>query len=98
MNKNILVLLVSLFFLSACGSDNVKDEEYQFAGGLKLLDIPPDLTNPNKNLVMEIPRASLRACEILIEADREFKLDKARKEALQAGLEKAAKEQQKTEE
>ena len=94
MNKRIFVLLVSLFTLSACGSDNVKDEEYQFAGGLKLLDVPPNLTNPDKNLVMEIPRASLRACEILIEADREFKIDKAKKDALKAALEKVAKEQQ----
>lgn len=93
MNKKLLVLFASLFLLSACGSDNVKDEEYQFAGGLQLLDIPPNLTSPDKNLVMEIPRASLRACEKLIEADREFKIDKAKKEALKAALEKAAKEQ-----
>jgi len=93
MNQRLLVLLVSLFLLSACGSDNVKDEEYQFAGGLKLLDVPPNLTSPDKNLVMEIPTPSLRACEVLIEADREFKIDKVKKDALKAALEKAAKEQ-----
>lgn len=88
MNRNLVLLISSLLLLSGCGSsEKVKDEEYQFAGGLKLLDVPPDLTRPDKNLVMEIPKPSLKACQILMEADRKFKLEKAKKEA----EEKAAK-------
>lgn len=80
MIKSILVLLSALFVLSACGgSDAVKDEEYHLADGLKLLDLPPNLTRPNKNLVMEIPKPSLIACEKLMEADRKFKSKKAAK-------------------
>lgn len=82
MKKMIVLMTFSLFFLSACGSsEKVKEEEYQFADGLQLLDIPPNLTNPDKNLVMEIPKPSLKACEMLMEADKKFKIEKARKEA-----------------
>ena len=82
MKKMIVVTAFSLFFLSACGSsEKVKDEEYQFADGLQLLDIPPNLTKPDKNLVMEIPTPSLKACEMLMEADKKFKIEKAKKEA-----------------
>lgn len=78
MNKSILVLLSSLFVLTACGgSDKVKTEEYQFADGLQLLDLPPNLTSPNKNLVMEIPKPSLVACEKLMQADSKFQAEKA---------------------
>lgn len=81
MNKRFLLLLLSFLFLTACGgSDQVRTEEYQFADGLQLLDIPPSLTQPNKNLVMEIPPASLKACEILMEADRKFQIEKAQKD------------------
>lgn len=82
MNKSILVLLSSLFVLTACGgSDKVKTEEYQFADGLQLLDLPPNLTSPNKNLVMEIPKPSLVACEKLMEADSKFQAEKVKKAA-----------------
>ncbi len=82
MNKSILVLLSSLFVLTACGgSDKVKTEEYQFADGLQLLDLPPNLTSPNKNLIMEIPKPSLVACEKLMEADGKFQAEKAKKAA-----------------
>ncbi|MDH5392844.1 MAG: hypothetical protein OEY11_06615 [Gammaproteobacteria bacterium] len=78
MNKSILLLLSSAFVVTACGgSDKVKTEEYQFADGLRLLEVPPNLTTPEKNLVMEIPLPSLKACEILMEADRKFKAEKA---------------------
>jgi len=87
MNKSILLLIASLFVMTGCGSDKVKTEEYQFADGIKLLDLPPNLTSPDKNLVMEIPMPSLRACEILMEADKKFKIEKKKKEA----KEKAAK-------
>jgi len=91
MNKSILLLISSLFFVTACGSsDKVKTEEYQFADGIKLLDLPPNLTSPDKNLVMEIPQPSLKACELLMEADRKFKVEKKKKEA-----EKALKEKEK---
>jgi hypothetical protein len=80
MNKSILVLLSSMFVLTACGgSDKVKTEEYQFADGVQLLDIPPDLTSPNKNLVMEIPKPSLVACEKLMAADKKFQAEKSKK-------------------
>lgn len=80
MNKSILVLLSSMFILTACGgSDKVKTEEYQFAGGVQLLDIPPNLTSPNKNLVMEIPKPSLVACEKLMAADKKFQAEKSKK-------------------
>ena len=82
MNKSILVLLSSMFVLTACGgSDKVKTEEYQFADGLKLLDLPPNLTSPNKNLIMEIPKPSLIACEKLMSANSKFELEKAKKAA-----------------
>jgi len=82
MKKMFVLMAFSFFFLTACGSsEKVKDEEYQFAGGLKLLDIPPNLTNPDKNLVMEIPKPSLKACEMLMEADKKFKIEKAKKDA-----------------
>ena len=82
MNKSILVLLSSMFVLTACGgSDKVKTEEYQFADGLKLLDLPPNLTSPNKNLIMEIPKPSLVACEKLMEANSKFQAEKSKKEA-----------------
>ena len=82
MNKSILVLLSSLFVLTACGgSDKVKTEEYQFADGLQLLDLPPNLTSPNKNLVMEIPKPSLVACEKLMKADSKFQAEKVKKAA-----------------
>ncbi|MDH5423553.1 MAG: hypothetical protein OEY29_00995 [Gammaproteobacteria bacterium] len=81
MIKSVLVLLSALFVLSACGgSDTVKDEEYQYADGVKLLDLPPNLTSPNKNLIMEIPKPSLLACEKLMEANRKFESEKAAKE------------------
>ena len=88
MNKSILLVVSSLFFVTACGSDKVKTEEYQFADGIQLLDLPPNLTSPDKNLVMEIPQPSLKACELLMEADRKFKVEKKKKEA----EEKKAKE------
>jgi len=89
MNKSILLLISSLFFLAACGSsDKVKTEEYQFADGIQLLELPPNLTSPDKNLVMEIPQPSLKACELLMEADKKFKVEKKKKEA----EEKKAKE------
>lgn len=82
MNKSIFVLLSAALLITACGgSEQVKDEEYQFADGLRLLDIPPNLTNPDKNLVMEIPVPSLKACEKLMEADRKFKAEAAKEEA-----------------
>ena len=82
MNKSILVLMSSLLVLTACGgSDKVKDEEYQFADGVKLLDLPPNLTNPNKNLVMEIPKPSLIACEKLMEANSKFEAKKSKEAA-----------------
>ncbi len=82
MKKMIVLMAFSLFILSACGSsEKVKDEEYQFADGLQLLDLPPNLTKPDKNLVMEIPKPSLKACEMLMEADKKFKIEKAKKEA-----------------
>ena len=88
MNKTLLVLLSSMLLLSACGgSDKVKTEEYQFADGIKLLDLPPNLTSPNKNLIMEIPRPSQIACEKLMNANAKFELQKAQK----AKAEKAAK-------
>lgn len=80
MNKTLLLLLSSLFVLTACGgSDKVKTEEYQFADGLQLLEIPPNLTSPNKNLVMEIPKPSLVACEKLMEANSKFEAEKTEK-------------------
>ena len=94
MKKSFILLVLSFGFLTACGSsEKVKDEEYQFADGLQLLDIPPNLTRPDKNLVMEIPRPSLKACEILMEADKKFKVEKAKKEA--EARAKAEKEKQK---
>jgi len=81
MNKTLLVILSSMLVLSACGgSDKVKTEEYQFADGIKLLDLPPNLTSPNKNLVMEIPKPSQIACEKLMNANAKFELQKAQKE------------------
>ena len=82
MKFNLLLVAMLATVLTACGSsEKVKDEEYQFAGGLKLLDVPPELTSPDKNLVMEIPKPSLKACEMLMEADRKYKIEKAKKEA-----------------
>ncbi|MDH5518388.1 MAG: hypothetical protein OEY36_11325 [Gammaproteobacteria bacterium] len=80
MNKSMFVLLLAALMLTACGgSDKVKEEEYQFADGLRLLDVPPNLTSPDKNLVMEIPQPSLIACEKLMDADRKFKAEAAQK-------------------
>lgn len=92
MNKSILLLIVTMFFVTGCGSDKVKTEEYQFADGIQLLELPPNLTSPDKNLVMEIPKPSLKACELLMEADKKFKLEKKKKEA----AEKALKEKENT--
>lgn len=97
MNKSVLLLLSSMFLLSACGnSDQVRTEEYEFADGLKLLDVPPNLTRPNKNLVMEIPQPSLKACEKLMEANRHYQVEKAKKDKQEAAA-KALKANQEDE-
>jgi len=93
MNKSILLLISSIFLVTGCGSDKVKTEEYQFADGIQLLDLPPNLTRPDKNLVMEIPQPSLKACELLMEADKKFKIEKKKKEAAEKKA-KALKEKE----
>lgn len=95
MSKYYVLIAVFLAVMTGCSSDTIKDEEYQFAGGLQLLDIPPDLTRPDKNLVMEIPKPSLKACELLMEADKKFKIEKAKKAAEESAKVEQAKQQEK---
>ena len=75
-----IVLLAIIVAASGCSSNDVKEEEYEYADSVRLLEIPPNLTRPDKKLELEIPKPSLRACEILKQADAEFKATESTKQ------------------
>ena len=102
MKRNQVMVLagVVVLLLSACSGEPVRDERYQHVETVRKLDMPPELTDPNKNLIMDFPRPSLKACTKLFEANEKFKVleqKKKAKEAAEKAKEAAAEKLQSTE-
>lgn len=80
-NRMMILLGTATLLLNACSGDPVRNEEYQHAESVRVLDMPPNLLAPDANLIMEFPRPSLKACSQLFEADQRFKAEEKRKQA-----------------
>ena len=85
----VLFSVIAAALLAGCSGDPTRSDEYKNANQIRFLDMPPDLTSPDKNLVMQFPEPSLKACMALFEANEKFKqVEKEQEEARRQGKEK----------